>query len=51
MSDPTNPHIKTRSTAQWGLYQRENFLKANQGQAPLFNTRTHSKDTIPLYST
>ncbi|KAJ5304799.1 Vesicle-associated membrane protein-associated protein A [Penicillium atrosanguineum] len=38
MSDPTNPNIKNRSTQQWGLYQRENFQKVNQGQTPLFNT-------------
>ncbi|KAJ5915094.1 hypothetical protein N7454_011206 [Penicillium verhagenii] len=38
MSDPTNPHIKDRTTPQWGLYQRENFWKANEGQTPLFNT-------------
>ncbi|KAJ6077752.1 uncharacterized protein N7446_000688 [Penicillium canescens] len=38
MSDPNNPHIKNRTTPQWGLYQRENFLKQNEGQAPLFNT-------------
>ncbi|KAJ5542162.1 hypothetical protein N7535_004585 [Penicillium sp. DV-2018c] len=38
MSDPTNPHIKERDTQQWALYQRENFLKQNQGQTPLFNT-------------
>jgi len=40
MSDITNPHIKTRSTPQWGTYQRENFQKVNQGQVPLFNTST-----------
>lgn len=38
MSDPTNPHIKERTTPQWGLYQRENFWKQNEGKAPLFNT-------------
>ncbi|CAG7991939.1 unnamed protein product [Penicillium salamii] len=38
MSDPTNPHIKERTTPQWGLYQRENFWKQNEGQTPLFNT-------------
>ncbi|KAJ5373379.1 hypothetical protein N7517_005385 [Penicillium concentricum] len=34
MSDPTNPHIKDRSTPQWGLYQRENFWKQNEGTTP-----------------
>ncbi|KAJ5787236.1 hypothetical protein N7457_002226 [Penicillium paradoxum] len=38
MSDPTNPHIKERDTPQWGLYQRENFRKQNEGKTPLFNT-------------
>jgi hypothetical protein len=38
MSDPTNPHIKERTTPQWGLYQRENFWKQNEGKMPLFNT-------------
>ncbi|KAJ5703732.1 hypothetical protein N7493_010870 [Penicillium malachiteum] len=38
MSDPTNPHIETRTTPQWGLYQRENFWKPNEGQTPPFNT-------------
>ncbi|KAJ5402720.1 uncharacterized protein N7487_008616 [Penicillium crustosum] len=38
MSDPTNPHIKERTTPQWGLYQRENFWKQNEGTTPLFNT-------------
>ncbi|KAJ6169490.1 hypothetical protein N7497_002333 [Penicillium chrysogenum] len=38
MSDPTNPHIKERTTPQWALYQRENFWKQNEGTTPLFNT-------------
>ncbi|CDM27887.1 hypothetical protein DTO013E5_9049 [Penicillium roqueforti] len=38
MSDPTNPHIKERNTPQWGLYQRENFMKQREGTTPLFNT-------------
>jgi hypothetical protein len=38
MSDPKNPNIKDRSTPQWGLYQRENFWKQNQGDVPPFNT-------------
>ncbi|OIW27909.1 FMN-dependent dehydrogenase [Coniochaeta ligniaria NRRL 30616] len=38
MSDPNSPHIKNRDTPQWGLYQREQFWKANEGEVPLFNT-------------
>ncbi|KAI9042544.1 L-lactate dehydrogenase [Aspergillus affinis] len=38
MSDPTNPNIQHRTTPQWGLYQRENFLKVNEGQTVPFNT-------------
>ncbi|CAL5873863.1 uncharacterized protein PFLUO_LOCUS8146 [Penicillium psychrofluorescens] len=38
MADPTNPHIQNRTTPQWGLYQREQFWKPNEGQVPLFNT-------------
>ncbi|CRK24986.1 putative lactate 2-monooxygenase PB1A11.03 like protein [Verticillium longisporum] len=38
MSDPNSPHIKHRDTPPWGLYQRENFWKPNEGQVPLFNT-------------
>ncbi|EAW10170.1 L-lactate dehydrogenase [Aspergillus clavatus NRRL 1] len=38
MSDPSNPNIEKRSTPQWALYQRENFLKANEGQTPPFDT-------------
>jgi hypothetical protein len=38
MSDPNNPNIKSRSTPQWALYQRENFWKTNDGETPLFNT-------------
>ncbi|OJJ44731.1 hypothetical protein ASPZODRAFT_71347 [Penicilliopsis zonata CBS 506.65] len=38
MSDPDNPSICQRSTPQWSLYQRENFWKANEGEAPPFNT-------------
>ncbi|KAM0324360.1 hypothetical protein ACHAQA_008141 [Verticillium albo-atrum] len=38
MSDPNSPHIKKRDTPSWGLYQRENFWKPNDGQVPLFNT-------------
>ncbi|KAH8906646.1 FMN-dependent dehydrogenase [Coniochaeta sp. PMI_546] len=38
MSDPYSPHIKKRDTPQWGLYQREQFWKANDGEVPLFNT-------------
>jgi hypothetical protein len=39
MSDPYSPHIKKRDTPSWGLYQREQFWKANEGKVPLFNTR------------
>ncbi|XHG00641.1 hypothetical protein AWENTII_004072 [Aspergillus wentii] len=38
MSDPSNPNIQNRATPQWGLYQRENFWKSNDGQVPPFNT-------------
>ncbi|KAK2615315.1 hypothetical protein N8I77_002078 [Diaporthe amygdali] len=38
MSDPNSPHIKTRSDPSWGLYQRDNFWKLNDGEVPLFNT-------------
>ncbi|ROV88356.1 hypothetical protein VSDG_09429 [Cytospora chrysosperma] len=38
MSDPDSPHIKTRDGPSWGLYQRENFWKLNDGQVPPFNT-------------
>lgn len=39
MSDPNSPYIKTRDTPSWGLYQREQFWKANEGEVPIFNTR------------
>ncbi|KAL7756739.1 hypothetical protein ACKLNR_013732 [Fusarium oxysporum f. sp. zingiberi] len=39
MSDPRSPHLKNRDTPQWGLYQRENFWKLNEGEVPPFNTR------------
>lgn len=38
MSDPNSPHIKNRDGPSWGLYQRENFWKLNDGQVPPFNT-------------
>ncbi|PSR85894.1 FMN-dependent dehydrogenase [Coniella lustricola] len=38
MSDPKSPHIERRDGPSWGLYQRENFWKFNDGQVPLFNT-------------
>jgi isopentenyl diphosphate isomerase/L-lactate dehydrogenase-like FMN-dependent dehydrogenase len=38
--DPENPNLKSRSTPQYALYQRENFWKTNDGQVPLFNTGT-----------
>ncbi|EAL90083.1 L-lactate dehydrogenase [Aspergillus fumigatus A1163] len=38
MSDPNNPNIEQRSTPQWALYQRENFLKAREGKTVPFNT-------------
>lgn len=38
MSDPNNPNIQDRTTPQWGLYQRENFLKLNEGKTAPFNT-------------
>lgn len=42
MSDPKSPHIQTRSDPPWGVYQRENFWKLNDGQVPPFNTRESS---------
>jgi hypothetical protein len=39
MSDPISPHIKARNDSSWGLYQRDNFWKLNDGEVPLFNTR------------
>lgn len=39
MSDPESPYLKKRDTPPWGLYQRENFWKLNEGEVPLFNTR------------
>lgn len=41
MSDPSSPYIKTRDGPSWGLYQRENFWKLNDGQVPPFNTREY----------
>ncbi|KAJ9133439.1 FMN-dependent dehydrogenase [Pleurostoma richardsiae] len=38
MSDPSSPFIKKRDSPSWGLYQRENFWKANNGEVPPFNT-------------
>ncbi|TVY58668.1 putative lactate 2-monooxygenase PB1A11.03 [Lachnellula cervina] len=38
MSDPNNPNIESRSTPQWGLYQRELFWKDNTGEVPPFST-------------
>ncbi|KAJ4162048.1 hypothetical protein BFJ63_vAg8443 [Fusarium oxysporum f. sp. narcissi] len=38
MSDPRSPHLKNRDTPPWGLYQRENFWKLNNGHVPPFNT-------------
>lgn len=36
--DPENPNLKSRSTPQYALYQRENFWKSNEGEVPPFNT-------------
>ncbi|KAF2025115.1 FMN-dependent alpha-hydroxy acid dehydrogenase [Setomelanomma holmii] len=36
--DPNNPNLKTRTTPQYALYQRENFWKLNDGEVSLFNT-------------
>lgn len=36
--DPKNPNRDSRSSPQYGLYQRENFWKSNDGQVPPFNT-------------
>ncbi|KKY17783.1 putative l-lactate dehydrogenase [Phaeomoniella chlamydospora] len=38
MSDANTPSIKKRTTPAWGLYQRENFWKLNEGKTPPFNT-------------
>ncbi|EFQ36713.1 FMN-dependent dehydrogenase [Colletotrichum graminicola M1.001] len=41
MSDSNSPHIKNRDTPSWGLCQRENFWKLNDGQVPQFSTPNH----------
>jgi hypothetical protein len=38
MSDPKAPNIKSRDTPAWGLYQRENFWKPNEGEVVPFDT-------------
>ncbi|KAL1749191.1 FMN-dependent dehydrogenase [Schizophyllum fasciatum] len=38
MSDPRNPNIKSRTTPQFALYQRDNLLKGREGAVPIFNT-------------
>jgi hypothetical protein len=38
MSDPKNPNIKSRSTPQWALYQRELLWMDNEGKVPPFST-------------
>jgi hypothetical protein len=40
--DPENPNLKSRTTPQYALYQRQNFWKTNDGEVPLFNTGTPS---------
>ena len=47
MSDPFAPQNKERDIPPWGLYQRDNFWKPNDGQVPLFNTRQYL-DSLPL---
>lgn len=44
---PDNPNRKLRKTPQWGLYQRENFLKTNKGEVPPFNTGMTPHISIP----
>jgi len=36
--DPNNPNKDKRTTPQFGIYQRDNFWKPNDGQFPPFNT-------------
>lgn len=36
--DPHAPNQKQRTTPEWAHYQRENFMKVNDGQVPPFNT-------------
>ncbi|TVY86231.1 putative lactate 2-monooxygenase, partial [Lachnellula willkommii] len=49
MSDPNNPNIKSRSTPQWGLYQRELFWKDNTGEVPPFSTDPAEDGKPPLH--
>ena len=51
MSDPTNPHIQSRTTPQWGLYQREMFRKPAEGQTPLFSTGVDITTTYRITNT
>lgn len=44
MSDPNNPNIKSRTTPQWALYQRESFWGTNDGKQPPFD----SCETAPM---
>jgi len=46
MSDPKNPNIKSRSTPQWGLYQRQLFWKDNQGELPPFSTEPEDLERL-----
>lgn len=41
--DPNNPNIKSRSTPQWALYQREAFWAPNEDRNSLFNTGTYPR--------
>lgn len=49
MSDPFAPQNKERDVPTWGLYQRENFWKPNDGEVPLFNTRESSMLLLFLF--
>ncbi|KAG7406455.1 putative lactate 2-monooxygenase [Fusarium oxysporum f. sp. rapae] len=46
MSDPRSPHLKKRDSPPWGLYQRENFWKLNDGEVPPFNTHPDKLEEV-----
>ncbi|KAK5994273.1 FMN-dependent alpha-hydroxy acid dehydrogenase PB1A11.03 [Cladobotryum mycophilum] len=46
MSDPNNPNIKSRTTPQWALYQRESFWQTNDGVQSLFDTSPENLERL-----
>lgn len=50
MSDANSPHIKKRDTPSWGLYQRDQFWKLNEGETPHFNTRKLIPPSPAIYT-